>query len=252
MSPRRPKPRPSRRGFTLLELLTVIAIIAILAGLLFPVFNQVRESARKSSCMSNMHQIVQALKVYKDDWHAYPETLYGGQYSGAAGCTAYPAGLVRKGLFPEYVKSEDVFVCPDAAVKLSEAGRNKLIYATNRSQGAQTCWGTPEFSSYDFQYIPNAAGGAQELHYTKKWTAPGTLLSSESQRQLVWREPPDSTVVTWCGYHAGLTAVDKPAQGGMYLVAFLGGNVKAIPAQAMINSNPWTATSGPWLQKPSK
>ena len=45
-------------GFTLIELLVVIAIIAILAAILFPVFAQARESARKATCQSNLrHRI---------------------------------------------------------------------------------------------------------------------------------------------------------------------------------------------------
>src|SRR5262245_58140408 len=55
-------------GFTLIELLVVIAIIAILAAILFPVFAQAREQARKSACLSNTKQIGIALEMYRHDW----------------------------------------------------------------------------------------------------------------------------------------------------------------------------------------
>ena len=49
-----------RRAFTLIELLVVIAIIAILAAILFPVFAQAKEAAKKTSCLSNQKNIAKA------------------------------------------------------------------------------------------------------------------------------------------------------------------------------------------------
>jgi prepilin-type N-terminal cleavage/methylation domain-containing protein len=56
-----------RPGFTFIELLCVITVIAILAAILFPVFAQAREKARSMSCASNLHQIAMALHLYAQD-----------------------------------------------------------------------------------------------------------------------------------------------------------------------------------------
>jgi prepilin-type N-terminal cleavage/methylation domain-containing protein len=57
-----------RAAFTLIELLVVIAVIAILAGLLFPVFAQARDKARQAACLSNEKQIAAAVALYRQDW----------------------------------------------------------------------------------------------------------------------------------------------------------------------------------------
>ena len=57
-----------RKGFTLIELLVVIAIIAILAAILFPVFARVRAKAQGTQCISNMKQIILAVRMYASDY----------------------------------------------------------------------------------------------------------------------------------------------------------------------------------------
>lgn len=56
-----------KTGFTLIELLVVIAIIAILAAILFPVFTQAKNAAKKATDMSNLKQMATAVKMYAGD-----------------------------------------------------------------------------------------------------------------------------------------------------------------------------------------
>jgi len=86
-----------RKAFTLIELLVVVAIISILAAILFPVFARARENARRAGCLSNLKQIGLGWMMYAQD---YDERT--------------PRYNNWMNALQPYVKSGQVFVCPSA------------------------------------------------------------------------------------------------------------------------------------------
>lgn len=131
---------PARRrnsAFTLIEILVVIAIIAILAAIFFPVFARARENARRSSCQSNLKQIGLGLIQYAQDYdERLPQAYFGcanndstapGVVSTAGGCATAPAEKYKwmDATFP-YVKSEQIYNCPSAPDTSLDAGGGVL------------------------------------------------------------------------------------------------------------------------------
>jgi len=100
----------SRKGFTLIELMIVIAIIAILAAILIPNFIRARAQSQLSACEANEKNVATALEMYATD--------NGGNYPTGSG-TALPSGA----LWSNYIRTNPV--CPS-----NKAAYN---YSTNAS-----------------------------------------------------------------------------------------------------------------------
>ncbi len=104
-----------KKAFTLIELLVVIAIIAILAAILFPVFTQAKEQAKKTQDISNMKQWGLAVQMYLgDNDDTAPIWMYNYSLQAAQG----DAMLLN--LINGYVKSVDMTKTPNSSYGISQ------------------------------------------------------------------------------------------------------------------------------------
>src|SRR5437764_7496059 len=99
------EPLSRRHGFTLVELLVVIGIIAVLIAILLPALNKARRAANEVACASNLHQLGIATIMYTNQWKYYPG-CYGKNQATGTIFAAWPTRL-RK-----YVGGQKVFRCP--------------------------------------------------------------------------------------------------------------------------------------------
>ncbi|MGB1125212.1 MAG: type II secretion system protein [Phycisphaeraceae bacterium] len=117
----------SRRGFSLIELLVVISIIALLIALLLPALIRSRDSVQDMTCLSNMSQLMKAQASYALEhdnlFPHYQEWIWGKSSAppGWTGSFAVPANDYTTSLSPEYgvlnsyVSTLEAHLCPSAS-----------------------------------------------------------------------------------------------------------------------------------------
>jgi prepilin-type processing-associated H-X9-DG protein len=146
----------NRNAFTLVELIVLVAMIAILAAILFPVFAQARDKARTTTCISNLKQIGLGITQYIQD---NDETICPFGYPTSSGARywygTYNSGTgvydMSQGLLQPYMKNVKIQDCPNAPPITSATGNRPVAYGFN----------------YDYLYFPTYSGDPSSPDYAK-------------------------------------------------------------------------------------
>ena len=109
--------RQRRNGFTLVEMLVVIAIIAILAAIILPALSGARESARANTCRNNLRQFFVSMTSYADNdpRERYTSGAFDGSRDGCIDTVGWVADMVNGGM-----GQPGKMLCPSNPGKLSE------------------------------------------------------------------------------------------------------------------------------------
>ncbi|MFI4862298.1 MAG: DUF1559 domain-containing protein [Phycisphaerales bacterium JB063] len=141
------KPRIHNLGFTLVELLVVLALIALMVALLLPALGRAREAGRQAKCLSNLRQMANATHAYLvDHAGAFPPAQYGDVNDPATPMYGWdfihlPDGTTRPGTLWSGGGANEIQQCP--------------------SMAGQSNWGSDPYTGYN--YNTSYLGGPTEL-----------------------------------------------------------------------------------------
>jgi prepilin-type processing-associated H-X9-DG protein/prepilin-type N-terminal cleavage/methylation domain-containing protein len=251
-------------GFTLVELLVVISVIAVLAATLLPVFAQVRARARQATCASNLKQLAQAGTLYLADYDDRFPSCYRTPYGHSA--------LDLHLLLQPYLRHWELLYCPERhTVRADCVDRSGQWGAPAPCMGYGYNWGSGlETPGTPFKGDGLVRGGpalGQVVGVLLCEVAQPTrcfFLGDTNDHDLltlwrdampgVWQSGPGGTAVNGVG-----DPYEPPRHGGGNNFAFVDGHVQWLrfPGGPWIDGGPWVvpdmsmySRTGQWEPQP--
>lgn len=162
----------SERGYTVVELLTVVAILSVLAGIIFSVIGGVRARAKHASCADNLHQVGTALMLYASDHEGWlppatTEEFVHSKIPGISLAELRNSPTYLRVAMKSYVKSDAVWFCPaDAqahqdALWLGQRHRATSFRFDPFTVGQALAW--PPRMQVDRDPIPNTVAMSRDV-----------------------------------------------------------------------------------------
>jgi len=249
----RSKRRSRRRGFTLVELIFAITILSFLATITAGALKRTAAGNRRVACMTNLHNLHQALRMYKLDEGRYPARI------GTTGWGLW--ALFTYGEDPENLIDTNGDGNPDNPDLLTSApesgyisGAKSLHCPEDKANSQQTDSANPlrynpNYCSYQV-LDPITPSGATTTDRRYTYQPRGQASTSADYQRQLWNgaiessvspdwHPQENTVLTWCLWHR-----DRAKPAGYDLVLFLDGQVDFVAMP-----DPAATTSG-WERLP--
>jgi len=189
-----------RHGFTLVELLVVMAVLAVLAAFLLPVLARAREQARQSSCLSHLRQLGLAQGLYLQDWDGcFPSWWLPG-----------PPRPPHVGLYRFWPDQFVPYLCSEAILQDPTASADKPPEGVILADYVLATWGP-------------GGDGTQDDPY---WRWPGPPLTLDQVAR------PAETFTLMDGFTTDEAATGwVPRHGGGLNAAFVDGHARWVPGQ---------------------